>query len=189
MKNILRSLREITQYPSALFGLVIILKLVVVADLCSGHDPLQRSDAFMARRRRCLVYEPPHRSTRLCELVYTPQKLPPTIRVDSRETPEIKQFEQISEDTGEVLFNLTFDYDYDAYPQEIIIFFRSQYQAKQPHVSAEWITPDGREIRLGSFSVGRSQSFRFNQDSRLQRRLNNLPPEKILLSVPDLTVL
>jgi len=117
---------------------------------------------------------------------FTAQKLPPTIHLDSRDMPEIKRVEVISEDTSEISINFTFDFDYDAFPQEIILFFRSQYPTKQPHVSAEWITPDGREIRLGSFSVGRSQSFRFDQDTRLLRRLGNLPPEKALLSVPDL---
>ena len=34
-----------------------------------------------------------------------------------------------------------------------------------------WITPDGREIRVGEFAVSSNTSFRFNQDDRLQRRL------------------
>jgi peptide/nickel transport system permease protein len=185
MKNILRTLREISQYPSAVFGLVIILGLVVVAIYALVTIPYSEA-VRLWRGGEEVWYMNPRTAQPVYVNWFTRQKLPPTIRIDSRDMPEIKQFEQISEDTGEVLINLTFDYDYDAYPQEIIIFFRSKYQSKQPHVSAEWITPDGREIRLGSFSVGRSQSFRFNQDSRLQRRLNNLPPEKILLSVPDL---
>lgn len=34
-----------------------------------------------------------------------------------------------------------------------------------------WITPDGREIRAGEFSATPKGSFRFNQDERLQRRV------------------
>jgi peptide/nickel transport system permease protein len=65
----------------------------------------------------------------------------------------------------------TFDFDYDTFPQDLSIFFTSQYVERQPFVSVSWLTPDGREIRLGDLSIRRSEAFRIAQDSRLQRRL------------------
>jgi peptide/nickel transport system permease protein len=185
MKAFLRNLREVTQYPSALFGMAIILGLVLVAVYALVTIPYSEAIRLW-RGGEDVWYMNPRTAQPVYVNWFTRLKLPETIRINSRENPEIKQFEQISEDTGEVLINFSFDYDYDAFPQEIILFFRSQYQSKQPHVSAVWIAPDGRETRLGSFSVGRSQSFRFNQDTRLLRRIGNLPPEKALLSIPDL---
>jgi peptide/nickel transport system permease protein len=185
MKALLQNIREVTKYPSAIFGLVIILGLVVLAVYALITIPYSEA-VRLWRGGEDVWYMNPRTAQPVYVNWFTRQKLPATISINSRDNPEIKQFEQINEDTGEVLINFSFDYDYDAYPQEIIIFFRSQYVSKQPHVSAEWIAPDGRETRLGSFSVGRSPSSRFNQDTRLMRRLGNLPPEKILLSVPDL---
>jgi peptide/nickel transport system permease protein len=185
MKAFLRNFREVTQYPSALFGMAIILSLILVAVYALVTIPYSEAIRLW-RGGEDVWYMNPRTAQPVYVNWFTRLKLPETIRINSQENPEIKQFEQISEDTGEVLINFSFDYDYDAFPQEIILFFRSQYQAKQPHVSAVWIAPDGRETRLGSFSVGRSQSFRFNQETRLMRRLGNLPPEKALLSIPDL---
>jgi peptide/nickel transport system permease protein len=185
MKSLLRNLREITQYPSAVFGLVIVLLLILVAIYALATIPYSEA-VRLWRGGEDVWYMNPRTAQPIYVNWFTRQKLPETIDLNSRDMPEIKQFEQINEDTGEIIINFSFDFDADAFPQEIIIFFRSRYISKQPHVSAEWITPDGREIRLGSFSVGRSQSFRFNQDTRLLRRIGNLPPEKALLSVPDL---
>jgi peptide/nickel transport system permease protein len=183
MKNILRNLREITQYPSAVFGLVIILGLVVVAVYALVTIP--HSEAIrLWRGGEEVWYMNPRTAQPIYVNWFTRAKLPPTIDLNSRDLPEIKQVEQLSDDMAETTISFTFDYDYDDFPQEIIIFFRSQYQTKQPHVSAEWIGPDGNETRLGQFSVGRSQSFRFDQDSRLMRRLRNEPPQRALLADP-----
>jgi peptide/nickel transport system permease protein len=54
-----------------------------------------------------------------------------------------------------------------------------------------WFTPDGREIRAGEFTPGPSSSFRFAQDSRLQRRLerstgiDGVPAEQGLFDDPE----
>ena len=48
--------------------------------------------------------------------------------------------------TSDVVF--TFDYQYDAFPSEISMFFTAKFDKARPNVSMKWITPDGREIRL-----------------------------------------
>src|SRR5690606_34084139 len=80
-------------------------------------------------------------------------------------------YEQVSADTREARFTFEFDFPYDTFPPEVIMFASAQYESKQPFVEMFWITPDGREIRAGEFSPGASSSVRFAQDSRLQRRL------------------
>jgi peptide/nickel transport system permease protein len=185
MKALLRNLREITKYPSAIFGGVIILSLILVAVYALVTIPYSEAIRLW-RGGEDVWYMNPRTAAPVYVNWFTRQKLPPTINIDSSEMPDVKQFEDLGDGLGEISMSFTFDYDYDSFPQEIILFFRSEYDEKQPHVSAEWIAPDGRETRLGSFSVGRSQSFRFAQDSRLLRRIGNLPPEKALLSIPDL---
>jgi peptide/nickel transport system permease protein len=94
-----------------------------------------------------------------------------TIAFDSAEGDGERIEEQLSADTREVRYIYEFDFPYDTFPQELIVFTTAEYSAKQPFVEMLWHTPDGREIRAGEFTPARSSSFRFDQDSRLQRRL------------------
>jgi peptide/nickel transport system permease protein len=64
-----------------------------------------------------------------------------------------------------------FDYVYDGVPQELLIYFTSQYKEKFSFVSMSWITPDGRTIRIADMAADHSLTFRFSQDQKLQKRL------------------
>jgi peptide/nickel transport system permease protein len=185
MKNFYRTVQEIARYPSAIFGAAIILTLVVVAIYALFTIPYAEA-VRLWRGGEDVWYMNPRNATPMYVNWFTGRNLPPTIHLDSREMPEIKHVEQLSDGLTEIRMSFTFDYTYDDFPQEITLFFRSTFASKRPHVEAEWVAPDGRVVRLGQFSVGASESFRFNQDTRLRRRLGNLPPEKALLSVPDL---
>ncbi len=78
-----------------------------------------------------------------------------------------------------------FDYQYDDFPQEMIIFFTAKYDVKQPHITMKWITPDGRELRMSQMSVRRSDQYRFELDERLKRRIRDMSVTQGLFSVPD----
>ena len=66
----------------------------------------------------------------------------------------------------------SFDYNYDGFPEEMILYFTSTYTQKFPFVSISWITPDGRKIRIADTAVQNNTTFRFSQDPKLQTRLN-----------------
>jgi peptide/nickel transport system permease protein len=70
----------------------------------------------------------------------------------------------------------TFDYPYDAYPQDILLYFKTTFNEKEPFVSIYWQTPDGREIRVADFGVSQKQTFRLSQDEKLKRRLGGIDP-------------
>jgi peptide/nickel transport system permease protein len=99
--------------------------------------------------------------------------------------------EVTSAETREERFIYEFDFPYDAFPPELILFSEASYEAKPPFIEMLWYTPDGREIRAGEFTPGPSSSFRFAQDSRLQRRLerstgiNDVPAEQGLFDDPE----
>jgi peptide/nickel transport system permease protein len=89
------------------------------------------------------------------------------------------------ENTSRTNITYTFDFEYDELPQEISLFFRTTYDAKQPFVSILWITPDGREVRVADFGVDRRVTYRLSQDAKLQRRLQGLPPMQGLFTDPE----
>lgn len=72
----------------------------------------------------------------------------------------VKTTEVLSEDMTDISFTLAFDYPYDGFPRELSVFFDTEYNEKLPYVSIVWLAPDGREIRIGDFSVERDQTYR-----------------------------
>ena len=53
----------------------------------------------------------------------------------------------------------------------MILYLTSKYQAKQPFISLEWLTPDGRKIRIAIWHISQKQTYRFSQDEKLKTKL------------------
>jgi peptide/nickel transport system permease protein len=56
------------------------------------------------------------------------------------------------------------------------MYFTSEFEAKQPFVSLKWITPDGTEIKINNFAIGKTHTYPINQEEKLKKRLGNVPP-------------
>ena len=86
--------------------------------------------------------------------------------------------EEFSNGSNKIFISFPFEYNSPYFPQEMTIFFTSRFTEKQPFVSIKFITPDGREVQVASFAIGRTHTYRFSQDQKLQRRLKGNSPEK-----------
>jgi hypothetical protein len=84
--------------------------------------------------------------------------------------------------------NYAFDFQYDFYPQEMILYVKSTFQEKQPFISIEWVTPDDRTIRIANLAISRNQTYRFSQDEKLKTKLRTDNVIPVLFSLPDATV-
>jgi peptide/nickel transport system permease protein len=113
------------------------------------------------------------------------KKLPRTLILNSADSNVSKTYEPVSEETTEITISYPFDYPWDEFPNELSIFFKTHYIEKPPHVSVMWITPDGREIFLNSFSAEDGFVYRIAQDTRLSRKLSGLEPPVGLFSNPE----
>jgi peptide/nickel transport system permease protein len=170
MDVISRSWRQIRGYPSALIGLVVIALLLIV----SVATPLilPYSEAVRLWRGGEDVWKTSPRTAAPVWLNwFTKKDRPATIVLDSAKGDGERTVEQLSEGTREVRYTFEFEFPYDDFPPEMIVFASADYTTKQPFVELTWYTPDGREIRAGEFSPLHNSSFRFDQDDRLQRRL------------------
>jgi peptide/nickel transport system permease protein len=111
-------------------------------------------------------------------------KLPETVILDSKTGEAEKTF---TDSTSGKKIELLYTYDYEAsqFPQDLILYFTSVYKEKPPFVSAYWETPDGREIRIADIGMsGSKHTYRFSQDSKLQRRLGGVLPQQGLFADP-----
>ena len=184
MKGLLRALKDITSYPSAVVGLVIILVLLGVSIYTIIAIPYSEAIRLW-RGGEDVWYDSPKNAAPTWFNLLGEANLPETIVMSSQDDSVDKSTEVVSEEMTDITFSFTFDYSYDGFPREISIFFNAQYEEKFPHVSLTWLTPDGREIRLGNLSLEKkSQSYRASQDVKLQRRLNGQLPHQGLFADP-----
>lgn len=184
MKGLLRALKDITSYPSAVVGLVIILVLLGVSIYTIIAIPYSEAIRLW-RGGEDVWYDSPKNAAPAWLNLFGKADLPETIVMSSQDDSVDKSTKVVSEEMTDITFSFTFDYSYDGFPREISIFFDAQYEEKFPHVSLTWLTPDGREIRLGNLSLEKkSQSYRASQDVKLQRRLNGQLPHQGLFADP-----
>lgn len=170
MSAIIANLRQLRQYPSAIAGMFIIGLLIVTAIVTPLIMPY--SEAIRLWRGGEDVWaENPRNAWPAWQNWFSNVKRPETIVFRSAEGDGNETIENLSADTREAVYVYEFDYQFDEFPPELILFANADFESKQPHVEMTWFTPDGREIRAGEFSPTASSSFRFAQDDRLQRRL------------------
>lgn len=170
MKEFLSRLRILKSYPTAIVGMIVISMLLLVAIITPIAIPY--SEAVRLWRGGEDVWGTnPRNAAPAWRNWLTSEDLPATIKINSAEGEANKTKEQLSADSSEVRFSFEFDYNYDKFPPEMILFSKADYSAKQPFVEMTWHTPDGREIRIGEFTSASTGSFRFDQDDRLQRRI------------------
>ncbi len=181
-----RTFKDIAQYPSAIAGVILILALVALAVYTVVAVPYD--EAIRLWRGGEEVWgDYPRLAPPAWFNFFSRTKQPTTIVRNSTDgAPFVtKEVKPIDETMTDVIFTYTFDYEADAFPSELIVFMTATFKEKGPFVSLFWITPDGREIRLGEVTAKRSETYRFNQDERLLRRLKGVAPEVALFSDPN----
>ncbi len=183
MNIIKRNLKELKRYPSAMVGLVIIVFLLGTSVYTVIKIPYNEAIRLW-RGGEEIWAENPKNAWPVWYNWISSTKLPETVVLDSRTDVE-KSVEQTSEDIREENFTFTIDFPYDKFPPEMIMYVNAEFEEKPPFISMTWQTPDGREIRIGDITPRQSDSYRFSQDTRLQRRLGGLPAEQGLFAVPD----
>jgi peptide/nickel transport system permease protein len=170
MEALLLRLRQIRQYPSAVIGILIIAALVIISIITPFIVPYSEAIA-MWRGGETGVQTRPRNAAPVWTNWFSDVDQAATISFESAEGQGEQSVEEISADTREVRQIYEFDFPYDTFPPEMILFTSAEYATKQPYVEMTWFTPDGREIRVGDFSPSFSDAYRFDQDNRLQRRL------------------
>jgi peptide/nickel transport system permease protein len=174
MKTIQKNFKELLRYPSAIAGLVILLLLLGLSVYSVIAIPYQRAISLW-RGGEEYWYQNPKLAGPAWLNYFTKKKLPVTIILNSANATAEKVIKP-GTSSSLVTITYTFDYQYDAFPQEVTLFFTPKFINQQPFVNITWTRPDGKTIRIGEFSVGTGQTFPFSQDSKLQRRLGDQPP-------------
>ena len=184
MKQFRNSLREVLKYPSAIFGSIIVLALVVSAIIVVVNIP----------------YDQAINTWRGGEEVVgkNPRTVPPKWFNWFRKDKLVESFSLVEGDEGVTVVEevteggtliktttFTFEYNYNSFPTELTMYFTSEYEAKQPFVSLKWITPDGTEIKINNFAIGKTHTYPINQEEKLKKKLGNVAPVVGLFLDPE----
>jgi peptide/nickel transport system permease protein len=183
MSTLRNSFREILRYPSAIVGLVIISLLVCVAVYAMVKIPYNEAIRLW-RGGEDVWYQNPKFAPPQWFNFFSNKKLPVSFDVKSINGGMTKTVTPGAQGTGTVEIDYAFDFQYDQFPQEMLLYFSPQYKQKQPFVSVAWMTPDGRKIRIDDFGVSPDQTLRISQDQRLIQRLNGADPMQGLFEDP-----
>ncbi len=160
-------LHDIRRYPSALAGLTVIFLLVIVAIYAVVTIPYTEAIRLW-RGGEDVWYQNPQFAAPEWTNLFSAKKLPASFVANPNNSSMTRLVTPIDENISRINFEYTFDFSYDGFPQDMLIYFTTKYQEKQPFVSVTWITPDGRKITIGKFAVTQKFTYRFSQDQKLQ---------------------
>ena len=184
MNTFKKGFREILRYPSAIAGLAVISLLMFIAIYAMVKIPY-REAIRLWRGSEDVWYQNPKYAPPAWMNLFSKEKLPESFAVNTRDGSLSKVVTVGEQNTSRVEMAYTFDYSYDDYPQEMILYFSSKYAEKLPFVSILWLTPDGRKIRIADMGITEEFTFRFSQDEKLKVRLKGEDPMTGLFNDPD----
>jgi len=184
MKSIKKFFKDITSYPSAVAGVIVIFLLVIMAIYAMISIPYSEAIRLW-RGGEEVWYQNPKTAPPSWFNIFYARKQPVSFSIKGGEGDFTKTVTVGEQGTSSVDFSYTWDFQADDYPQELIIYFDSTYESKNPFVSIYLTTPDGTKIRIGDFGVDEEMTYRFSQDEKLQKRLKTDKVIQKLFSIPD----
>jgi peptide/nickel transport system permease protein len=170
MKALRNSLSTLLKYPSAVVGLLVILGLVFIAVYAVVTIPYGEA-IRMWRGGEDVWYQNPKFAAPAWINLFSSKKYAESFAVKTQDGSIPKEVTPGAEGTSMMNATYAFTFNSDYLPQDLILYISSDYEQKQPFISAEWLTPDGRTIRIANLAVSQKQTYRFAQDEKLKTKL------------------
>jgi peptide/nickel transport system permease protein len=173
------SLSELFKYKGAVIALIIIAVMVGVSIYTLFAYPYE--ETVMTWRGqgneeyRGLWYENPKYALPAWVNYFRRDRLPETIILNSQKGTAGKNIQEITEEMSEVQITFPISYTYSEFPQELVLYLDANFDEKRPLIVFTWVTPDGREIEFGDFSITSTHTYYPFRDEKLQRRLKDQP--------------
>jgi peptide/nickel transport system permease protein len=184
MSALREAFKEITRYPSAMMGLLIIAALVALSIYTVIAIPYGRA-VNLWRGGEDIWIDNPRNARPVWVNVFVKERLPKTMVVSTQDAA-VKKLRPLPGKQRAVEISLAFDFPYDGFPSELNLFLKANFKERRPYISIFWLTPDGRRISLGDRSVRASERYSISLDRSLAQKLGRRPPEMALYARPDM---
>jgi peptide/nickel transport system permease protein len=165
-------------------GVLVILGLVALAIYAMVTIPYPEAIRLWRGGEEIWYRNPKFASPAWINL-FSAKKYAESFAVKTSDGSMAKEVTQGDQNTSTITVAYTFPFQADVLPQDMILYITSRYQQKQPFISAEWHTPDGRAIRITNLAVSQKQTYRFAQDEKLKTRLRTDDVIAALFTDPD----
>jgi peptide/nickel transport system permease protein len=175
MGDFKKNIQELLRYPSAIIGLITVFLFTSLAIYAIFALPYSQAIELW-RGGEDVWYQNPKYAAPLWTNYFSREKKPVSFILKDTDANMQKEIIKGDQGTSRINITYTFDFSYDSFPQDILLYFKATFKEKQPFVSIYWLTPDGRKIRISDFGVDANQTFRISQDEKLKRRLGDLDP-------------
>lgn len=156
LKYFLASIRpvvaEFRRYPSAVFGLVVVLLMCGVSIYTVIAYPYQQTVAQW-RSEGNIWRNNPQSAAPAWTNLFRVKKLAESSILSTEDGSASKEIGITTNGMTPVLMEFPFDYTYDEFPTELILRLKTQTDEKTIFVAPIWIMPDGREINAKSIST------------------------------------
>lgn len=187
MKTLAGAWRNLLKYPSVIVSLILITGLVIISAYAIIAIPYEQA-TLLWRGGEEIWYTNPRQAPPVWYNYFNAKKQPISFNLKTSNTDAVtKVVNTDAKGNSEILITYAFDYPYDDFPQEIILYFTTEYEVKQPYADVVWITPDGREIRITNRALLTRDTYRFSQDQKLERFLRGKPAMQGLFQLPGET--
>jgi peptide/nickel transport system permease protein len=190
MKEFKRLFRELLRYPTAIVSLVMILCAVLLSAYTMVTIPYNEAIRLW-RGSEDDWYQYPKQAAPAWFNYFSDKKQPISFFLNSSNLKKVangtatKEVETRQDGSQKVIITYTFDYQYDDFPQDIILYTYANNTSKKPLVGVTWLTPDGRNINMASYTFTQRNVYRISQDEKLGRILRVTKPIEGLFTDPS----
>ncbi len=175
-------LKELVHYRSAVFGMIIIGALIILALVTVIVIPYDQAIALW-RGGEEVWGDNPRNAVPEWFNVFSGNRLSKTMVMDSTVDKSVeKKSQEVSDEMRTADMTFAFDYTSDGFPSEINIFLQGKFDKKKPQATLYWLMPDERKIPLGDVTVGTAERVAVSTDQRLSQKLNDAAPEVALFA-------
>lgn len=145
---------HIKRYPSAIFGLTVILLLLAGSIYVVIALPYETIGEEWGRSTLTGMPDRPRLAKPSWVNFFRANDYLGTMELSTSSSADQKVITSITEDVGQVTYTLSFDYNHQDFPSEVILYLEGFYASKKPFVEIDWITPDGRTISFKGVTAG-----------------------------------
>jgi peptide/nickel transport system permease protein len=185
MRNWSMGLRNLRRYPSLVAGIVVIAIFVGVSIYAVIAIPYSQATALWIGGPSVTATNPKNAAPAWFNL-FTSDKLPSTIIVDSVAGAGTKTEQTLDNGMKQVDITLPFKYTFNRFPTDLRLYTQLTSAGSSVNMTASWLTPDGRTVVLQeSRPVKASDTYYIAQDLDLRVRLSGAAPQVALLANPQ----
>ena len=168
-------LRELRSYPSAIFGLSVILVMLFGSIYAVTSLPYEQYGSDFEEGRVSGHILTPRVAAPLWFNYFGGTPRLSTLIMDGSSKETVVSTTSLENGWVQKTIIFDFEYDYRETPSEVFLFLDPQYVEKIPFVSMKWTTPDGRVINLKSKAVQGNLNYDFNEGLPVSTLLRNDP--------------